>query len=101
VAELVAILAQMMKLYNEDGGVFPFELPNPIIVTQLAFDSTIALSLWELKIGFIPFSHHIQYVCRVLGDVVLVHQIGICLSIIFLFSYRYIGAMWYGMDERS
>jgi hypothetical protein len=45
VAELVVLLAQMMKMYDLNGGVYLFELPHPIIVTQMAFDSTNALSL--------------------------------------------------------
>ena len=45
VAELITILAQMMNMYETNGGVFPFELPHPIIATQMVLDATVTLSL--------------------------------------------------------
>jgi hypothetical protein len=45
VAGLVTILALMLNMYETNGGVFPFELPHPIIATQMVFDAAMTLSL--------------------------------------------------------
>jgi hypothetical protein len=38
-------LALMLNMYETNGGVFPFELPHPIIATQMVFDAAMTLSL--------------------------------------------------------